>query len=178
VFSVALVVGGAAGVRDECEQALRSCHEAGRFGVVAFVCNDMIAEYPYLIAHAVTLHPPKMRAWLRERVARFGGLLPLRLWCPRGNVLGFTDSTPDWGGSSGLFAVKIARELGHDRIILAGVPMTVEGAHFRRRQRWAAAHGFRPAWQRRVGELAPFVRSMSGWTREIFGAPDRDFLAS
>jgi hypothetical protein len=177
--SVAIIVGGAAGAYEEAVAATRAC---SRFippllGVEDFVCNDMIAEWPWLIAHAVTLHPHKMPGWLRERRARELPA-PERLWCHRGSVAGFTDWTRDWAGSSGLFAVKIARELGHERVILAGVPMTVQGGHFRRRQRWTAAFGFRPAWERRRAELAPYVRSMSGWTQEIFGAPDRAWLAS
>jgi hypothetical protein len=178
---VAIVIGGGADVLAEYA-AVRELIPACDFmwhndRLDYFVCNDMIAQFPEPIDHAVTLHPGKLRGWLRERRDRIG-TVPVRTWCHRGNVVGFTDSTPDWGGSSGLFAVKIAREQGHERIILAGVPMTVEGSHFRRRERWAAAHGFRPAWQRRADELAPFVRSLSGWTQEIFGAPDQAWLAS
>jgi hypothetical protein len=179
---VAVVIGGAECVHRDYA-ALRALIPACDFmwhndRLNYFVCNDMIAEFAQPIDHAVTLHPHKLRGWLRERRARHG-LDVARAWCHRQNVVGFTGYATDWHGSSGLFAVKIAREeLRHDRIILCGVPMTVQGGHFRRRQRWVACHGFRPAWERRLPELRPFVRSMSGWTLEILGAPDRAWLES
>jgi len=184
---VALIIGGAEGAFGEFYAASILCGEVAPLASDVFAVNDMIAAFPHIIDHAVTLHPGKLIAWLRERhkaweergqgaCANFTP--PLRSWCHREGVRHFTDWSPDWGGSSGLFAVKVARELGYRRVILCGVPMTVEGGHFRRRQRWAACHGFRPAWERHAGELRPYLRSMSGWTRELFGAPGPGWLGN
>lgn len=139
-----------------------------------FVCNDTLSVLPGHIDHAVTLHPDKWAHWrmLRDRA---GFPMPGKLWAHR-SYPGFTHWTKDWQGSSGLLMVKIARELGYVHIILCGVPMTVEGNHFARQQKWNAASGFRKGWARVQGSLRPFLRSMSGWTMEHFGAPNYDWL--
>ena len=170
---VALVLGGGADVFAEYAKAREMCTTAGR-EVLIIACNDMIALFPEVIDHAVTLHPEYYPRWLKAR--KGAGFPPLtRIWSHRSYV-GFTDHTKDWTGSSGLMCIKIAREIGCTHIILCGVPMTPDGEHFVRHQRWQAAHGFRRGWGRHVHSLKPFVRSMSGWTRENFGYPTYDWL--
>ena len=80
-------------------------------------------------------------------------------------------------GCSGLLAVHIAVLLGYEAILLAGIPAdnhgnfyhpaTMGGTHgvVRAKERWEAAI-------RRVPAIAQRVRSLSGWTRELLGAPD------
>jgi hypothetical protein len=170
---VALVVGGSNEVMEEFEAARALC---GPAPYMTFVCNDMIAVFPRPIDHAVTPHPDKMLIWVQKRLQ--AGLPSIgRTWAHRG-YSGFTDHTKDWGGSSGLLCTKIAREQGFTHIILCGVPMTVENGHFKRQMRWTAAHGFRRGWSRYIPGLKPFVRSMSGWTQQNFGAPDQAWLDS
>jgi hypothetical protein len=168
---VALVVGGSNAVLEEFQKARMLCD---MLPYMTFVCNDMIAVFPYPIDHAVTLHPDKMQIWMHHR--QQAQLPPItRTWAHRGYA-GFTDHTKDWGGSSGLLCTKIAREQGFTHIILCGVPMTVEDMHFKRGVRWTAAHGFRRGWDRQIVGLKPFLRSMSGWTKQIFGEPTREWL--
>ncbi len=166
---VAICVGGGNDPLAEYEAAATMCRESGKT-VANFVCNDTLSVFPYTVHHGVTLHPDKWQHWrtLRERG---GYAMPERLWAHR-SYTNFSDWTKDWQGSSGLFMIKIARELGYTHIIAAGIPMTVEGNHFARGQHWNAAFGFRKGWARVQGSLRPFLRSMSGWTREHFGPPD------
>lgn len=172
---VAICVGGGNDPLIEYDAAVALCKASGKT-YANFVCNDMLSCFPHVVQHAVTLHPDKWQYWrtLRERSG-----LPavIRKWSHR-PYLDFTDHTKDWQGSSGLLCVKIARELGYTHIILVGIPMTIEGEHFARGQRWNAAPGFRKGWARVQGALRPFVRSMSGWTMEHFGLPDAEWLAA
>ena len=90
---------------------------------------------------------------------------------------------PNGGGSSSLFATRIALEIGYERVVLAGVPL--EGAttisdHDGTEivEEWSAAgfgvyHG---GWKKAHDEIARYVRSMSGWTRETFGEPTAEWL--
>lgn len=151
--------------------------EAGaRLGLklVTFCGNDQIAHFPGHVDHAGTLHPEKLMDWLPQRSAA-GRAPPDRVWAHlmRTSV---TDWTRDWRGSTGLFLVKIARELGHVHIVLCGVPMSVEAGHFIRKTRWDACHGFRRGWTDRVMSVKEYVRSYSGWTRELFGEPTDEWL--
>jgi hypothetical protein len=116
-----------------------------------------------------------MNAWIGLR-KNYGHPMPFgSIWCHR-SYRGFTHQTKDWQGSSGLLCTKIAREQGYTHVILCGVPMTVEADHFVRHQRWNAAPGFVRGWRRQEHILKPYVRSMSGWTQEAFGAPTFTWL--
>lgn len=167
---IAIIVGGAQSVAEEFVAA----HDvlAGREAVY-FVINDQIAEFAHS-AIGVTLHPDRLPSWLRQRVNKQYPPLS-RIWCHR-EALWVTDTAGDWLGSSGLFAVKIALECGFDRIILCGVPMSASAGHFVRKHYWTACRFFRLPWIEHRAELAPNVRSMSGWTRELFGLPTTDWL--
>jgi len=180
---VALVIGGSEAVFDEYMGAAELCSLAG-MDYETFCCNDMIAEFHRDVDHAVTLHPDKMDMWRNARNA-YGHPPLTRVWGHRkfirgrhGSIdWGATDVSDDLGGSVGLLATKIAYELGHRRIILCGVPMTVESGHFTRKHRWLAAHGFRKGWNRpQITRWAPSIRSMSGWTQEKFGFPTVEWL--
>lgn len=166
---VALVVGGGGDPLSEYGAARAMC-EAAQKSVQTFVCNDTLMIFPDVVDHAGTLHPDKMPGWIRGRTER-GLPMPFgRTWAHR-DYVGFSNSTRDWQGSSGLFMTKVALETGHSHIILCGIPMTPEAEHIIRHKPWGAAQGFIRGWNRRIGTLMPYVRSMSGWTQEKFGAP-------
>lgn len=183
---IALVIAGAAAALDEyraCLQVLPGVRAA------TFVVNDMIAEFPDRVDHAVTLHPTKLARWLKQR--EDSGLSPVgRTWAHQSTesskklfpavsdeLAGYWRCLSGYlSGSSGFFALQIALVLGFRKIVLCGVPMTKEAGHFKRQREWDEALGFRAAWRPRINELRPFVRSMSGWTLEQFGFPDAAWL--
>jgi len=170
---IALIVGGSEQALDEYAAAATLCREAEK-SYITIVCNDTIQVFPDHIDHAVTLHPDKMHIWLSNRKkAGFDDVGAT--WCHR-PYRGFTNDTRDWGGSSGLLSAKIARVLKYTHVVLCGIPMTVEANHILRKKRWNAAHGFRRGWGRHTPDLKPFLRSMSGWTRELFTAPTTEWL--
>ena len=178
---VAIVVGGSSSVKEEYATARHLCAGA-RIGYQALVVNDMIPEFEDYIDHAVTLHPVKLKRdpphWLRSRAER-GLPPPGDVWCHRDDHKDVVTRVvkDHWSGSSGLFAVKIALyELGCDRVILCGVPMTEAGKHFNSERPWKACPMFARYWNAHIAELGPYVRSFSGWTREILGPVTLDFL--
>ena len=172
---VAIVVGGGGDPLSEFDAAVAMC-DAAHKTYATFVCNDMIALFPHIIDYAGTLHPDKMHAWIDLRL-RHGHPMPFgSTWCHR-SYKNFTHDTKDWQGSSGLFMTKVAREEGYTHIVLCGVPMAVESDHFVRHVRWNAAPGFQRGWRRQQHTLAPYVRSVSGWTQELFGAPTFAWLS-
>jgi hypothetical protein len=90
---------------------------------------------------------------------------------------------PNGGGSSSLFATRIALELGYERVVLAGVPLvgdtTICDADGSEKVEEPSATGFaiyRGGWEKVHDEIADNVRSMSGWTRETFGEPTAEWL--
>lgn len=174
--NAAIIVGGAPSVDGEVGKALSLCWQS-ETEPVFFVTNDKITTFGQ-IDHAVTLHPSKLPGWLQDR-AENGLSYPGAIWAFRlfDEYPQVTNATGHWQGSSGLFAIKIARELGFERIILCGVPMTASAGHFLRHEEWKQCTGLRQRWIPHIRELKPYVRSWSGWTGQIFGSPDeKDWL--
>lgn len=172
----AIVMCGGGDPFAEYAQAKELCARVGR-NVTILAGNDMIEKFPDDISHAVSLHPDKFQMWLPKRRAA-GFNTPEMVWAHRNYESVVTHWTRDWQGSTGLFCIKIARELGFVHILLCGVHMTVEGNHFVRGAPWQAAYGFRKGWNTRVHQLRPYVRSYGGWTQEQFGAPTEEWLGS
>jgi hypothetical protein len=97
------------------------------------------------------------------------------------------------GGTSGWGAARIARLMGYDEVILCGCPLQVTadgeayhdaqvheaaaqaGANRHRGEPWGNDNAVRQ-YQRQIESdvqlgLAEGIRSMSGWTRQVLGAP-------
>lgn len=165
----AIVLGGAANVWQDLKAL-------GEWDAVVFAVNDAAARYDGHLDHFVTLHPEKLERWRAVR-QELGGNMDFQAWAHkrRHNCGQVTLSGEEWGGSSGLFAVKIALELGATRIVLCGVPMDAQ-EHFDRPGAWKDCMAYRRHWQRTLPQFSPFTRSMSGWTRELLSPPDDTWL--
>lgn len=137
--------------------------------------NDIGVHLP-LIHHWVTLHPEKMSAWVEmRRVHRRHAFGKFTTWTNRWPHQHFNDMTQRqhphaWGGSSALLAVRVALfERRARRVVLAGVPMDAS-PKFDSGTEWPHWHIFRKDWTRHAHSMQR-VRSMSGWTRDLLGAP-------
>jgi len=177
----ALVLGGGAGVWDEVLtlEALLG-HQWSELIVAA---NDVGAHWPRELHHWCTLHPQKMKGWMQKR-ADYGFSNGFVTWGR--NVKHCDRSIHEmWpGGSSGLLAVQVACVVGATHVVLCGVPMTAT-PHFRESTEehivdgarlWRHADKHWRAWERERERLQPIVRSMSGRTRDMLGAPDATWL--
>lgn len=91
---------------------------------------------------------------------------------------------PQMTGSagSGGYAAKVALDDGADRVLLCGVPMSMDKGHFSRGQ-WKQANGhltavdsFKPGFEKSIKFFTGRVRSMSGWTAEKLGTPTPEWL--
>jgi len=189
-MKLALVVGCADCVWDEVEAA----QKLATFDEIYCVKMSGIywEEGPF---HWITLHPEYMAAYKEKRAAlnlpsNFDIIAPLinevgnhwqhaadRRVSFRWNVDPITGPELSSSGSSGLFAVRIAMIDGCDRIVLAGVPMTKEGRHFARGHEWQHTSVFTGAWEQAASRLRGRVKSFSGWTMNLLGAPDVEWLA-
>lgn len=174
-MTVALVLGGAQCVWDDARAALELFQPEAVTAI-----KRMIADWPTEIHYAVTLHEKATKNWLgldatlKER-ARNGYPGTFEVWSHR-KMPGATHWTADLGGSSSLLATKIMR-MKDFKVVLAGVPMNALPHYANAKLPWTSYDRFRKEWEKRQQELAPFVRSMSGWTREFFGPPTLEWLA-
>lgn len=172
----ALVLGGGNTVWADVEAAL----DLGEYDGV-FACNDIGAAWAGKLDAWVTLHPDKFETWKKARAASgFAPALSHVSYKAHPSV----DAIHDYrfpgvtlSGSSGLFAAKVALDLGFKRLVLCGVPMDAESAHFNDAKPWDAFSGYRHAWICSRKHIAECVRSMSGWTAEFVGRPSASWLA-
>jgi hypothetical protein len=177
----ALVIGGAKCVWADIEAAT----DIGEFqGVVA--CNDAGVYWRGHLDAWVTLHPEKMHQWIAERAEN--GLPPARMTVTYDTLSKRIAFTPDRlvpyllpgqqsSGSSGLFAVKVAlQDLGFDKAVCCGIPMTAKQAHFFKPADWHGAKRHQAGWVEAHRYLAGRVTSMSGWTVDLLGKPTEEWF--
>lgn len=158
----ALVVGSAACVWDD----LRAL---GPWSGIVIAVNHAAVGYPHRIDHLATLHGEWVDGWRREREEK-GGNTDFAAWT-RPDHEGGDRTLSGWSsGSSGLFGVGVALELGASRVVLAGVPIDVR-PHFFDAEPWTCFSDYRGVWEGRADRLRGRVYSMSGWTRDLLGAP-------
>lgn len=154
-------------------------------GVVA--CNEAGIAVARLDAW-VSLHPQywDKKGWLAARAAKRYPAPPLYTHdlrhAPPGAV-----QTPycfpgqEHSGSSGMFAAKVALvDLCFDRAVLCGVPMSPMD-HFHGATHWRVKSGagrvsdlprrYLDRWREVPAEYKDRIRSMSGATRDLLGAP-------
>ena len=80
-----------------------------------------------------------------------------------------------------MYAVRWALYWGYRRIVLCGVPLTGDQSMMTdgtTAKLCKGYHVYHDGWEEMMKKLplAECVRSMSGWTRETFGGPTREFL--
>jgi len=164
----ALVLGGARSLWEDLDTArklvpLEEC--------TVLAVNQAGIYYDGHLDHFCTLHPeqfvPKIE---RQRE----GNRDFLVWAHKRRP-GVTNVTLDWGGSSGLFAVKVALELGFGRVVVCGCPLDPQ-PHFDRPGAWEDYRSYQGAWRRHLSQLQGNVRSMSGWTSALLGLPDELWL--
>lgn len=84
-----------------------------------------------------------------------------------------------WHGSSGLFAVLIAINMGYTRVILAGIPMDSKGHWYFPDEKYGpkwTMESYQAWFEFAATPDAKKVASMSGYTKTLLGIPSRLFL--
>ena len=180
----ALIIGCGEGVWDEVDRARAMCSFDSFYCVKLAGVHWRDGRFTW-----VTLHPEFMDDYEQQR--RNAGLpsdydivAPLStevgMHGKKGNIArrvsyrypGMTSSA-----SSGLYAAKVALDDGFERVILAGVPMDGTIHHFTRGKIWAQRDSFIRGFEKSLPFIKDSVRSMSGYTKEILGAPSPEWLA-
>lgn len=142
-----------------------------RWWDIVVACNDAGRDWPHRLDHWVSLHPEKLlKVWTPERPGGY------ETWSDPNRQRGPapTDHHLDnWGGSSGLFCVQVALEVGASYVVACGMPMDARPHYFGTKE-WGPWEQYRDAWDRHADEMG-VVRSMSGWTAELLGRPDEQW---
>lgn len=171
---VALVIGGSQNVWKDLDRALALTMGRDRILVAT---NFAGRVFKGEIDAWATLHPESLAGWRAEREV-IGLNTDYRAFVhePRRNSSGAEVWQLAWSGSSGLFGAQVAvQAMGASGAILCGVPIDVDSGHFAEPGPWALAEKYRPAFL--AAKAADFpMRSMSGWTQDLLGRPDLEWL--
>ena len=173
----ALCLGGG----DTLFSDLRTVHTLGLRYDAVLACNDAGTVWEGELDAWVTFHPEKFKRWVDARRSR--GLPDAKEYYTHSERK--TTETPkpakitpyllpgqQTSGSSGLFTAKVALvDMGFDRVVFAGVPLTVT-PHFFDKKDWRSCNGFRKGWHTVSESYKARMRSCSGWTRVLLGGPD------
>ena len=128
-----------------------------------------MAEYIGRIDHVATYHSYELPDFRKRREAIGGNTdyethsheqfedLVNRLW----------PYVPP-SGSSAMLGIEAGMGMGYKRIVVAGCPLVD--------RKYTVTCDFRPGWIARYDVIKDAVRSMSGWTMELLGAPTKEWL--
>jgi hypothetical protein len=168
---IAAVLGGAAGVWSDLAD-LRKLRKPD----IVIACNDVGALYPARLDGWVTLHAEKLHSWMqRRRRLDYRAFTPEGEW-PAGSRVEILRER--WAGSSGLYGVQIAMDIFQSsRVVMCGIPLdAAQGHFFAPNEAWPDADLFRAGFRAALPVIRDTARSMSGYTRELLGAPSADWL--
>lgn len=170
---IALALGGARSVWSDLAAAEDLL--AGR-PRLTIACNDAGQHFTGRLDAWATLHPEKLPRWRKGRQGNSDYRVFSHLDHAGARDLELVPET--WPGSSGLYMAQVAlARLDCDGVILCGVPLDPEQEHFHSEGEWKAADGYRRGFLRAFDEVPESIRSMSGWTADLFGRPSSDWLA-
>lgn len=174
-MTVALVLGGAQCLHDDVKAALQLFTPD-----IIMAVKDIGITWPK-VDYWATLHPERLPKELAQR--RAANLPdPKAIYTYKGLAaaqgLGIEiRHLATKGGSSGLLGTEAAL-LVADKAVLVGIPLDPKQVHYRRPKKggWPPATMYRQAWKAVYPQLKGRVRSMSGWTKELLGAPTLEWL--
>lgn len=196
-MKVALILGSADCLWEDVREAEDVIEESGAGADVELVAlNDVGAWFPRRIHAWATLHPEKLGerdpddpdgfSWLQRR-SREGHPQGFRTYGRRRPDIIHEAVQPWGGGSAALYGVRVAEHRGAAGAILCGCPL-VERPHVAES---TTAHtvsenleDYRRAWERRIQRdhrrpgryVRERTRSIRGWTRQLLGYPDPDWI--
>lgn len=177
-MGTALVLGGGDTLLDDLNRvaALDLQYEA------TVACNDAIAIPPVLLA-AVTLHPEKYHLWLGTRRSNgfpepaflFTHKVTKRFHEPSVRLTDYDFPGQEASMTSAVMAAKVAMlDLGFDKVVFCGVPMT-KTPHYFGGDIWDIADHYMKRWRSIAPEYQARMRSLSGRTRDLLGEPTREW---
>lgn len=183
----ALVIGSARCLWDD----VKAARELFRFDAVCCVKRVGI-HWPEPFQVWATLHPEYMDEYEARRAAlgHPGGyeiVAPLPgevgMHGKKGRIarrISYRFDGMNASAGSGIYGAKVMLESGFDRVVLAGVPMN-DDPHFLDHEKWGTGKwtgvgSFLFGFEKAAKHLMGRVKSMSGHTRDVLGAPTPEWI--
>lgn len=179
---VAILCGSARGMWEDLREAHRLCAEAGA-DVANCAVNAAGLFVPglrqwFITQYANVLPFSQAREALRPDGAGYHLHVPGRAWfmAPIGDLTFWQIETK---GTIALFGARVLVSLGYDRVILSGVPLDDKAGYFYGdpMEGFGMSDDVLDAWEDKSKDFNDSVRSMSGLTRDLLGAPSPAWIS-
>lgn len=118
------------------------------------------------VQYFATYHPGDLEK-VQEKAFR---IICNEQWQDMVDIIKPIDLRMEPSGSSALLGVLAGIDEGYKKIILCGCPL--QGKN-KKKQHYET---FQLGWIFHKDDVKPFVRSMSGWTKEFLGEPTKEWL--
>ena len=176
-----LVIGSGACVWDDLDAI--GVHGDTNNGWDTMCVNDMMAYYPGVVDHGFSYYYKGLPFWTNGRRETINAHKVVEKWGRVGYTHSRVNAQVNWPwpghGTSSLGAVYTALALGYDQVVLCGVPLD-NGPHFFEPP-WCTSNfenecgktvqGRLLYWHASLQMFQGRVKSMSGRTKELVGAP-------
>lgn len=173
---IAVILGGSRGVWDDLRAAMALIRDQSHLIVAT---NHAGTRYEGDLDAWVSLHPDFFASALPQRVAA-GGNTP-RMFAPEQHpdTTALKAVASRWNGSTSLYGAQIAlKQMKATKVILCGAPLDADAGHIAVPGRWDYADRYRAGFTAALPDIKDKVRSMGGWSADLLGSPDADWLAS
>jgi hypothetical protein len=175
VLTTALIITGSAPCVVEGIEAALSFLQSSAFSLQTdFMAIGLssVDKHLYHIKYMATYHPAEIPEIKKRREMAGGNTDYLVISHERRPDVDIIEPFVPPTGSSAHLGALAAIRLGYKKMILCGCPMRGDSpthAGSKYETFWAG-------WTAKIEIVKPYVRSMSGWTRELLGAPTEEWL--
>lgn len=168
-----IIVGAAQCVVNDMYEAIKLIESENGYSEFDYIAIgfDAINKCRWPIQYFATYHPSEI-AMTKERRAGMGGNTDYKVisHIQYQDMVDMIIPFEAPSGSSALLGVLAAIKMGYQKIIVCGCPLI--GCN----DKGYDYANFRKGWEAKLNEIQAFTRSMTGWTREILGAPTREWI--
>ena len=157
-----LIVGAASNAKDDIDDFKRYgvSYDTMLIGVDSYGLGKMDAKY-FASYHPDDLVKSQTRPFIVISHRQFRDMV---------DIIKPIDLLKEKSGSSAMLGVLVGIDEGYDKIVLCGCPMIGKNKND------YSYSNFHKGWYQNYNHIKDKVRSMSGWTKELLGMPDMEWL--
>ena len=172
---ILIVVGAAPGALEDVNTFLARRVENGApkdAGVDFMIIGMDAAFFPTPVKYLATYHPSDIEeAHKRREAAGLNTDYTIIAHQQYKDKVSLIIPCQSPSGSSALLGVLAGIKYGYRKIIVCGCPLIGVNAKGNKYE------SFQKGWTAKINEIKNVTRSMSGWTMELLGAPDVEWLS-
>jgi hypothetical protein len=161
------------GIAPDCKKEIKELYSIESKLDIMLVGMDAVGTINFPVQYIVTNHQEDIPVIISKISSDTKNYSQTKIITPykfTGSDIVLTPEYEGPSGSSSIVGALAAIQLGYDKIILCGCPLI--GKAFEGN----AYEAFHNGWIYHKDKVFGKVKSMSGWTRELLGAPTKEWM--